>query len=59
MTPLPVSSWRIYAGAIRQFERDWCALPRATPESMACYIADNAATLSVNTLKSRQAGLSR
>ena len=50
---------RSYAAAVRHFELEWHGLLPATPDSVARYLADYAATLSVNTLKSRLAGLSR
>ena len=50
---------RSYAAAIRHFELEWRGLLPATPEAVARYLADYASTLSVNTLKSRLAGLSR
>lgn len=50
---------RSYAAAVRHFELEWHGLLPATPETVARYLADYAAALSVNTLKSRLAGLSR
>ena len=50
---------RSYASAIRHFEVEWRGLLPATPEMIARYLAEYAASLSINTLKSRLAGLSR
>lgn len=49
---------RSYAAAIRHFEIEWRGLLPATPESIARYLAEYAASLSINTLRARLAGLS-
>lgn len=49
---------RSYAAATRHFEVEWRGLLPATPDSIARYLADYAASLSINTLRARLAGLS-
>lgn len=51
-------SRRSYAAAVRRLS-GVARIAAATPDSVARYLADYAATLSVNTLKSRLAGLWR
>jgi integrase len=48
-----------YASALRHFEVEWQGLLPATADSVARYLADHAATLSINTLRLRLAALSR
>ncbi len=48
-----------YASGIRHFEIEWEGLLLTTSESIACYLADYAATLSISTLRRRQAALSQ
>lgn len=50
---------RSYASAIRHFEIEWRGFLPATCDSVARYLADHAATLSLNTLRHRLAALSR
>ncbi len=50
---------RGYASARRHFEVEWRGLLPATADSVARYLADHAATLSINTLRHRLAALSR
>jgi integrase len=50
---------RSYATAVRHFEIDWGGHLPATADSVARYLATYAGKLSVNTLKSRLAGLAR
>ncbi len=50
---------RSYASAVRHFEVEWKGLLPATSESITHYLADHAATLSMNTLRHRLAALSR
>ncbi len=50
---------RSYASAVRHFEVEWEGLLPATTESISRYLADYAATLSLNTLQHRLAALSR
>ena len=50
---------RSYASAVRHFEVEWKGLLPATSESITHYLADHAATLSLNTLRHRLAALSR
>ena len=50
---------RSYASAVRHFEVEWKGLLPATTETIARYLADHAATLSLNTLQHRLAALSR
>jgi site-specific recombinase XerD len=49
---------RSYASALRHFEIEWAGLLPATPETIARYLADCAATHSMNTLQQRLAALS-
>jgi len=48
-----------YAAAVRHFEIEWKGLLPATADAMARYLADHAATHSINTLRQRLAALSR
>jgi len=48
-----------YASALRHFEVEWKGFLPATADSVARYLADHAATLSIDTLKHRLAALSR
>ena len=50
---------RSYAAAIRHFETEWKGLLPATTDAIARYLADYAATLTINTLRQRLAALSR
>ena len=50
---------RSYASALRHFEVEWKGLLPATTETIARYLADHAASLSMNTLQHRLAALSR
>lgn len=50
---------RSYAAAVRHFETEWRGLLPASAEMIADYLAAFAATLSVNTLEARLAGLAR
>lgn len=50
---------RSYASALRHFEVEWQGLLPATQEMVARYLADYAASLSMNTLQHRLAALSR
>ncbi len=50
---------RSYASAIRHFEVEWGGLLPASSDVIARYLADHAATLTINTLKHRLAALSR
>lgn len=50
---------RSYAAAIRHFEIEWKGLLPATTDAIARYLADYAATLTINTLRQRLAALSR
>lgn len=50
---------RSYAAAVRHFEEEWNGLLPATPDAIGRYLADHAATHSVNTLRQRLAALSR
>jgi site-specific recombinase XerD len=50
---------RSYASAIRHFEIEWKGLLPSTADAIARYLADHAATLSINTLRQRLAALSR
>lgn len=50
---------RSYASALRHFEVEWKGLLPATQEAVARYLADYAASLSMNTLQHRLAALSR
>ncbi len=49
---------RSYASALRHFEVEWKGLLPATQEAVARYLADYAASLSMNTLQHRLAALS-
>ena len=53
------STRRSYASAVRHFEVEWKGLLPATSEMVARYLADHAATLSLNTLQHRLSALSR
>lgn len=48
-----------YASALRHFEIEWKGLLPSTPDAISRYLADHAATLSINTLRQRLAALSR
>lgn len=48
-----------YASALRHFEVEWQGFLPATAETVARYLADHGATLSINTLRHRLAALSR
>lgn len=48
-----------YESALRHFEIEWKGFLPATGESIARYLADYAATLSFNTLRSRLSAISR
>lgn len=48
-----------YASGIRHFEVEWKGLLPTTSDSVARYLVDHATTLSINTLRQRQAALSR
>ena len=50
---------RSYASAIRHFEIEWKGLLPSTADAIARYLADHAATLTINTLRQRLAALSR
>ncbi len=50
---------RSYAAAVRHFEEEWNGLLPATPDAIGRYLADHAATHSINTLRQRLAALSR
>lgn len=50
---------RSYGSAIRHFEVEWGGLLPASIDAIARYLADHAATLTINTLKHRLAALSR
>ena len=50
---------RSYASAIRHFEEEWKGLLPSTVDAIACYLADHAATLAINTLRQRLAALFR
>jgi integrase len=50
---------RSYRSAIRHFEETWGGFLPATAESVARYLADHAATLSLNTLRLRLAALAQ
>lgn len=50
---------RSYAAAIKHFEQEWHGLLPATPDTVARYLADQATSVSINTLRLRLAGLSR
>lgn len=50
---------RSYASAVRHFEVEWKGLLPATSDTIARYLADHGATLSLNTLQHRLAALSR
>ncbi|MBI1174047.1 MAG: tyrosine-type recombinase/integrase [Sideroxydans sp.] len=48
-----------YASALRHFEIEWKGFLPATADSVARYLADHGASLSMNTLRHRLAALSR
>lgn len=48
-----------YASALRHFEIEWGGFLPATADSIARYLADHAATLSINTLKHRLSAIAR
>lgn len=48
-----------YASALRHFEIEWGGFLPATSDSIARYLAEHAATLSINTLKHRLSAISR
>lgn len=48
---------RSYQAAVRHFEVEWGGFLPATADSIARYLADNAETLSINTLRQRLAAL--
>lgn len=48
-----------YASAVRHFEVEWKGFLPATADTVARYLADHGATLSINTLRHRLAALSR
>ncbi len=50
---------RSYASAIRHFEVEWKGLLPSTADAIARYLADQAPTLALNTLRLRLAALSR
>ncbi|WP_374350676.1 site-specific integrase [Chitinimonas sp.] len=50
---------RSYASAVRHFEEEWKGFLPATADSIARYLADNAALLTVSTLKQRLAALAQ
>jgi len=50
---------RSYQSAIRHFEADWGGFLPASADAIARYLADHAASLSVNTLRSRLAALAK
>jgi integrase len=50
---------RSYASAVRHFETEWGGHLPATADAVARYLAAYAGKLSINTLKSRLAGLAR
>ncbi|HQS41752.1 MULTISPECIES: site-specific integrase [unclassified Polaromonas] len=50
---------RSYASAIRHFEIEWKGLLPSTADAISRYLADHAATLTINTLRQRLAALSR
>jgi integrase len=50
---------RSYRAAVRHFEVDWGGFLPATADSVARYLVDHAESLSVNTLRSRLAGLAQ
>lgn len=48
-----------YAAAVQHFEVEWGGFLPATADAVSRYLADYGATLSINTLKQRLAGLAR
>lgn len=50
---------RSYELAVRHFEVEWGGFLPAIPDAVARYLADYAATLTINTLRHRLAALSR
>lgn len=50
---------RSYQSAIRHFEADWGGFLPASADAIARYLADHAASLSANTLRSRLAALAQ
>jgi integrase len=48
---------RSYAAGVRHFEESWGGVLPASPQQVADYLADHAATLSLNTLRSRLTAL--
>lgn len=50
---------KAYQGAVRHFEVEWGGFLPATAESIARYLADQAHTFSVNTLRQRLAALAQ
>ncbi len=53
------STRKSYASAVRHFEENWKGLLPSTADAIARYLADHAASLSLNTLRQRLAALSR
>lgn len=54
-----VNTRKSYASAVRHFEVEWKGFLPATADTVARYLADHGATLSINTLRHRLAALSR
>jgi integrase len=54
-----VNTRKSYASALRHFEIEWGGFLPATADSIARYLADHAATLSINTLKHRLSAIAR
>ncbi|CAJ0884688.1 MULTISPECIES: site-specific integrase [Ralstonia] len=50
---------RSYQSAVRHFEVEWCGFLPASADSVARYLADQAQTLSINTLRQRLAALAQ
>lgn len=50
---------RSYASAVQHFEVEWQGMLPSSTETIASYLADQAKTLSNNTLRHRLAALSR
>lgn len=48
---------RSYRSALQHFESEWGGLLPASPDTVARYLADHAATLSISTLQERMAAL--
>ena len=48
---------RSYDAGLRHFEVEWGGHLPATPDSVACYLAENANDYAINTLKQRLAAL--